>query len=76
MPTVTTRTFSQSVSLTQYVVLSVCPSACLFQLASESLRDIVARRRSDYCPRGAIFTLVSDICDAMTLILFLFVNVR
>ena len=25
--------FSQSVSLTQYVVLSVCPPACLFQLA-------------------------------------------
>ena len=36
--------FSESVSLTKYVVLSVCPSL-----------DIVARRRSDYCPRGAIF---------------------
>ena len=47
--------FSQSVSLTQYVVLSVHMSVRLFQLASESLRDIVARRRSDYCPREAIF---------------------
>ena len=35
----------------------VCPPVCPFQLASESLRDIVARRRSDYCPRGAIFKL-------------------
>ena len=45
--------FSQSVSLTQYVVLCVH----LFQLASESSRNVVARRRSDYCPRGAIFIL-------------------
>ena len=36
--------FSESVSLTQYVVLSVC-----------LLLDIVAGRHSDYCPRGAIF---------------------
>ena len=49
--------FSQSVSLTQYVVLSVRLSVCLFQLASEVSRDIVARRRSDYSPRGAIFDL-------------------
>ena len=52
--------FSQSISLTQYVVLSVCPPVCLsvrlFQLASESLRDIVVRRRSDYCPHGGIFS--------------------
>ena len=47
--------FSQSVSLTQYVVLSVCPPVRLFQLASESSDNAVARRRSDYCPRGAIF---------------------
>ena len=48
--------FSQSVSLTQYVVLSVRHlSACPFQLASESSRDVVARRRSDYCPSGIIF---------------------
>ena len=47
--------FSQSVSLTQYVVLSVRLSACTFQLASESSHNVVARRRSDYCPRGAIF---------------------
>ena len=51
--------FSQSVSLTQYVVLSVrhpvCPPVCPFQLASESSRYVVDRRRSDYCPRGAIF---------------------
>ena len=51
--------FSQSVSLTQYVVLSVCLSVHLsvrlFQLASELSRDIVARRHSDYCPCGAIF---------------------
>ena len=39
-----TTFFSQSVSLTQYVVLSVR----LFQLASESSHDVVARRRSDY----------------------------
>ena len=45
--------FSQSVSLTQYVVLSVC----LFQLASELSPDVVARRRPDYCPRGAIFRI-------------------
>ena len=66
--------FSQSVSLTQYVVLSACPpvrlsacppvrlSACLsvrlFQLASELSRDIVARRPADYCPHGAIFLSV------------------
>ena len=43
--------FSQSVSLTQYVVLSVHPLVCPFQLASELLRDIVARRRSDYQTR-------------------------
>ena len=51
--------FSQSVSLTQCVVLSVClsvrQSVRLFQLTSESLCDVVARRRSDYCPCGAIF---------------------
>ena len=43
--------FGQSVSLTQYVVLCVP----LFQLASESLHDVVARQRSDFCSRGAIF---------------------
>ena len=48
--------FSQSVRLTQYVVLCACLSVCLFQLASESSPVIVARRRSDYCPRGAIFS--------------------
>ena len=56
-------TFSQSVSLTQYGVLSVRLSACLpvclpvcpFQLASKSSHNVVARRRSDYCPKGAIF---------------------
>ena len=48
--------FIQSVSLTQYVVLSVCLSVRLFQLASELSRDIVDRRCSDYCPHGAIFT--------------------
>ena len=47
------RIFSQSVSLTQYVV---CLSVRLFQLASESPCDIVAGRRSDYCPLGAIFS--------------------
>ena len=47
--------FSQSVSLTQYVVLFACLSVRLFQLASESSVDVVARQRSDYCPRGAIF---------------------
>ena len=49
------KIFSQSVSLTQYVVLSVCPPVRLFQLASELSRDVIARRRSDYCPHGAIF---------------------
>ena len=49
------NTFSQSVSLTQNVVLSVRLSICLFQLASKLPLDIIARRRSDYCPRGAIF---------------------
>ena len=52
---ITRSIFSQSVSLTQYVVLSVCLSACTFQLASELSHNVVARRRSDYCPRGAIF---------------------
>ena len=46
--------FSQSVSLTQYEVLSVCLSVRLFQLASELSGDIIARRCSDYCPRGVI----------------------
>ena len=41
------------------VRLSVCLSFRLFQLASDSSRDIVARRCSAYCPRGAIF--ISDI---------------
>ena len=44
--------FSQSVSLTQYVVLSVRLSARqsvrLFQLAFELSQDVVARRCSDY----------------------------
>ena len=47
--------FSQRVSLTQYVVLSLRLSVRLFQLASESSVDVVTRRRSDYCPLGAIF---------------------
>ena len=34
---------------------SVLLSACPFQLASESSRNVVARRRFDYRPRGAIF---------------------
>ena len=50
--------FSQSVSLTQYVVMSVRLSACPFQLASETSRDVVARQLSDYCPRGAILVTV------------------
>ena len=37
------------------VRLSVCLSIRLFQLASYSSHDVIARRRSDYCPRGAIF---------------------
>ena len=53
--------FSQSVSLSQYVVLSVRLTDSLFQLASESLRDIIARRRSDYRPRGAIFAKLNSI---------------
>ena len=52
------RLFSQSISLTQYVVLCACLSVCLFQLASKSSQVVVARRRSDYCPRGAIFWYV------------------
>ena len=55
------KIFSQSVSLTQYVVLFVCLSFRLFQLASDSSRDIAARRCSAYCPRGAIF--ISDESD-------------
>jgi len=39
--------FSQSVSLTEYMALSVLLSACPFELALELLHDIVARRRSD-----------------------------
>ena len=38
-------------------------SVRLFQLASESLRDVVARRRSDYCPRGAIFVDFDNLLD-------------
>ena len=34
---------------------AVCVSVCLFQLASQFLHDAVDRRRSDYCPRGALF---------------------
>ena len=60
------RFFSQSVSLTQYVVLSVRHPVHLFQLASELLRDIVARRRSDYLPRGAIFFVKTvSLCTAL-----------
>ena len=45
---------SQSVSLTQYMVLSVC----LFQLAPEWSCDVEARRRTDYCPLGPFLTLL------------------
>ena len=66
--------FSQSVSLTQYVVLSVSVSACLpvhpFQLASESSHNVVARRRSDYCLRGAIFKGVFAILRATQFLWF------
>ena len=47
--------FSQPDSIRGPVRHPVCPPVCPFQLASESLCDVVARRRSDYCPRGAIF---------------------
>ena len=58
------RIVSQSVSLTQYMVLFVCqsvrPPIRLFQLALELSSDVEARRRSDYCPRGAIFCVEKD----------------
>ena len=41
--------------LNTWSCLSVCLSVRLFQLASELSHDVVARRRSDYCPHGAIF---------------------
>ena len=43
---------------------SVHLSACLslFQLTSESSRYVVARQRSDYCPRGAIFCVRVCVC--------------
>ena len=36
---------------------SVCPPVCLFQLASESSWDVLAWRRFNYGPRGAIFIM-------------------
>ena len=42
--------FCQSVSLSQYMVLSVI----LLQLASELSCDVVAKRSCDYCPLRAI----------------------
>ena len=45
---------------TNLVCCPVCLFVCPFQLASKLPCDVVARRRNDYCPRGAIFLILTD----------------